>query len=886
MADLQKTIEIIFEGKSELGKLTGSFNRDFDQLNKSVTDIAAPLAKAADMTLMLEAALAALAVGGMALAIKTAGDFSGQFAEITTLIDDTGAPIEAFEADVKSYARTSVKSIEDINGAVYAAISAGVDYKDSVEFVAQAEQLAVAGKGDLNTTTVALISTLNAYGESTDQAGKYSDILFTAVKEGQTTLPELSAGLARVTASAVALDIPFETVTAALATMTAKGMPTFQAITALQGAMTGLVKPTSEAAAQAKLLEIDFSAAAVQSKGFEVVLQEVMTATGGNIAEISQLFGIVQGLSGVLSLGAEDAEMFGEKLDSARNSAGATQVAYDKMAKEMQNINNNLVNNFEITLGEIGEKLLPQYKDIVENTSGVLAGIGEATKSGAFDPIFELITEFGDKTAALLANIAENLPEALEGIDYSKLVSSLRDLGESVQGAFEAVFGDVDLTTVDGLEKALQKAVDGLTTLQNIVGGVIEGMGPLFEALGFAIEHFDDMGAEAEKATGMVLGFGKTVTVFMEYSGVVKGFIALLSGSLMINAVANIASMGKALGGMSKILGTLVGASGPLILATAAIIAMKEAWAWSSEAAEDEDHWLTKISTSVFELVDHYGLLTGVTQEERAAREASNKAYDEAVAKTAELGKAQDKAAESTVELKERVEGMPMTLKQFSDAIDEVPDLEVGVGEEGLKSGLQDAWMWLDGKLVERNKSLAEDGGVKIPTTIDAESLDTATKELDNSDLLKMREIEVEIRTEMIKSQTAIATATIESETRKWESSFDSINIGIQSTGDALTDLWGIMAGGDLGTLERWDLADQIEDENEMRKEEFTLQKQLIEQQIEMNSLKIERMESGDALITIDGAGLQPELEAFMWQILEAIQIRATADGAEFLLGI
>jgi len=46
------------------------------------------------------------------------------------------------------------------------------------------------------------------------------------------------------------------------------------------------------------------------------------------------------------------------------------------------------------------------------------------------------------------------------------------------------------------------------------------------------------------------------------------------------------------------------------------------------------------------------------------------------------------------------------------------------------------------------------------------------------------------------------------------------------------------------------------------------------------------RLDRGDALITIDGAGLQPHLEGFMWEILEAIQIRATSEGAEFLLGI
>jgi len=35
----------------------------------------------------------------------------------------------------------------------------------------------------------------------------------------------------------------------------------------------------------------------------------------------------------------------------------------------------------------------------------------------------------------------------------------------------------------------------------------------------------------------------------------------------------------------------------------------------------------------------------------------------------------------------------------------------------------------------------------------------------------------------------------------------------------------------------------------------------------------------------VDGAGLQPHLEAFMWEILRTIQVRVNQDGLEMLLG-
>jgi len=63
MADLQKTVEIIFGGKNEISNTIGAIERDIDKMS-------APLANAAESILKLDAALAALAVGGSYMPIK------------------------------------------------------------------------------------------------------------------------------------------------------------------------------------------------------------------------------------------------------------------------------------------------------------------------------------------------------------------------------------------------------------------------------------------------------------------------------------------------------------------------------------------------------------------------------------------------------------------------------------------------------------------------------------------------------------------------------------------------------------------------------------------------------------------------------------------------
>jgi hypothetical protein len=49
---------------------------------------------------------------------------------------------------------------------------------------------------------------------------------------------------------------------------------------------------------------------------------------------------------------------------------------------------------------------------------------------------------------------------------------------------------------------------------------------------------------------------------------------------------------------------------------------------------------------------------------------------------------------------------------------------------------------------------------------------------------------------------------------------------------------------------------------------------------------RTEALNKNDAMVTIDGAGLQPHLEAFMWEVLAAIQVKVNEEGLEMLVGI
>jgi tape measure domain-containing protein len=139
-------------------------------------------------------------------------------------------------------------------------------------------------------------------------------------------------------------------------------------------------------------------------------------------------------------------------------------------------------------------------------------------------------------------------------------------------------------------------------------------------------------------------------------------------------------------------------------------------------------------------------------------------------------------------------------------------------------------------------------------------------------------------RIKLIEAKVKLDVAEFEFKAKIVEAAFRSIDASIESTGKLVGDLWKLMDNPSLTFSDKWALEDQIEKENERRDQAFKLQKALTEATIKEIEARTKAFQSGDALIKIDGAGLQPHLEAFMWEILRTLQVRVNADGLKLLL--
>jgi flagellar hook-associated protein FlgK len=77
-----------------------------------------------------------------------------------------------------------------------------------------------------------------------------------------------------------------------------------------------------------------------------------------------------------------------------------------------------------------------------------------------------------------------------------------------------------------------------------------------------------------------------------------------------------------------------------------------------------------------------------------------------------------------------------------------------------------------------------------------------------------------------------------------------------------------------------------MEEESRRRDALLLEQQKLTEAQVNYLKARTDAMNKGDAILTINAEGIEPELDMVMRRIIELAQIRANEEGLNFLLGV
>jgi len=375
------------------------------------------------------AAAAALAAGLLAAA-KRSEQFNKQLGQIATL---STIPIRKVKAEVKSLSTELGIAKDELTQGLYQALSAGVPEDNALAFLEQAAKAGVAGAASTAEAVDILTTTLNAFKIPASQAAQVSDVLFTTVRLGKTTLGELSASLAQVAPIAAASGVEIDQIAAAVATRPNQGTPTAQAMTQIRAAIIAMNEKLGDGWARTMTLQ----------EGMALMAEKA----GGSASKLKELTGRVEGSLGILALTGENAAGAAADLQAMADAAGAADAAFAKMAdtNPLEKIQQGL-DGIALTVGD----------KVLERLSGQLDKIAtELERLERRGDVEEIANELADgmEVAGKAAQIAakgigavynanevlfrllrgENLEEAIGAIHYRKAAKAAREYAAQIR---------------------------------------------------------------------------------------------------------------------------------------------------------------------------------------------------------------------------------------------------------------------------------------------------------------------------------------------------------------------------------------------------------------------------------------------------------------------
>ena len=304
----------------------------------------------------------------------------------------------------------------ELLAASYDVASAGFTDAAEASQVLEASALgAVGGMSDLGTVSDAVTSVLNSYGLEADKATKIVDGFIQTQNDGKIIVDQYARQIGRIAPTAKSAGISIDELNAAIATITAQGVPVEQTFTGLNQAIVSILKPTSQAEKIAKELGISFNAAALESKGFGGILEDI-AKSNATTDQLAKLFGSVEAMKAVFPLINDDLVKFNQNLVNQAEASGVALKATEEFQGTLSQQFSNLINQIGNLVRALDEVLGPALKDILGTVGNIVNKFAEAVslmKDLQLGPAYQELAKAGsDITLGMESQALERLTKS------------------------------------------------------------------------------------------------------------------------------------------------------------------------------------------------------------------------------------------------------------------------------------------------------------------------------------------------------------------------------------------------------------------------------------------------------------------------------------------
>lgn len=429
-AQIDKTSESLNKQTVKLSELGGQLEaagistRDLEgeqkRLEAQLMETAEKQAKfsetTANMSSVIDTAGSALAAAGFGKMLKeytdsmsdclnVSGDFQSAMSQVAATMGTSNGSV----SDLADYAKemgattafTAIQAAEGLN----ILAQAGLDANEQMSGLPVVLDLASAGNMDLAQSAGYVTTTVKAFSDNMENAGKYADLMATGAASSNTSVQQLGEALATAGADAAAYSQDADSVTLSLMRLAEQGEVGAAAGTMLTRAMTDLYSPTAEAQKQLDALGFSAYDSSGRAKDFNDAIDELNSSLDGMTeaeknAALNAIF-TTNGLSGfnkMTTSSAEKVDQFKEALENSSGSAAQqakTQLdnmsgAYTIMQSAIEGVQNSMGELYQEDMTGLykeGAKLLTQVNEFIKNnptlvksiTAGTVATLGLGT---------------------------------------------------------------------------------------------------------------------------------------------------------------------------------------------------------------------------------------------------------------------------------------------------------------------------------------------------------------------------------------------------------------------------------------------------------------------------------------------------------------------------
>ena len=443
----------------------------------------------------LTAGLTAVALLTKAFQNLAAADFA------STKVKTLGVDVDTLKPKLSTLSNelSGQASQLDLLAASYDVASAGFGEVTELTDVLKASQLgATGGFSDLATVADATTSVLNSYGLESDKAAKLIDGFIQTQNDGKIVVDQYAKQIGRIAPIASGAGIGIEELNAAISSVTAAGVPVESTFAGLRQVIASIQKPTSEASKIAEKLGIDFSAAALNSKGLSGVLEDIVKSGGDSAENLSKLFGSVEALTAIQPLLNDGLVSFNKNLENQANAQGKAA----KAAFEAQNTIQGQIQRLGAAFTNLtteGSEFGIAIREVIKITAVTVEALKSAFEIGILAPIRLIVgfvkqlgTVIGQALGIEATNVLFNLEQGWINIKeaITDLVSRSEFIGKVIGQVVAVTIRNVITlrnNIIEAFTKATQPVVNFFVGISKSVAqtakNLVEGFRNAFQRL-------------------------------------------------------------------------------------------------------------------------------------------------------------------------------------------------------------------------------------------------------------------------------------------------------------------------------------------------------------------------------------------------------------------